>query len=491
MSRPSPSSPSTPGGTGGQGAPSGAEPVGHGVILLLVLLVCLPSLTASATPTPPPGPPRDDCVLRIASGADVSGGARERALGAVWNDIEGRPRACFVAISSVADEQRSAMISAAQSKAGHYDVYNLDIQWIPEFAEGGYLRPIDTAAHGGTNDFLSQIWSAGAWNGVQYAVPFNTDVGLLYYLDDLREPKDWRDMTALATARRAGPGPTVLGLTGQFAPYEGLTVNALEAIWANGGDVVDANGQVVITQKRSVEAVGRLIETVRAGVISGETLGSTEAESLTAFRERHALFLRHWPYAHEVLSGESKSKGVAFRAAPLPWQGVLGGQYLAVSRHTVRRDAAQQLVAALTGEKAARLLYHCGGFAPARVSALYAKAEPGCDGPSPAATPSGPVSEATSKPAASKAASKAEPGSTPSPAAEPESEGVRPDTLLRALTQARARPSSPYYSQFSRVFRTEVHELLGCWSLGRKGCEDAKTFTAGLAPKLRKALAGG
>ncbi len=485
MSRPSPSSPSASGsgsgsgGTGGRGAPSGTEPVGHGVILLLLLLACLPSLTASATPTPPPGPPRDDCVLRIASGADVSGGTRERALEAVWNGVKGRPRACFVAISSVADEQRSAMISAAQSKAGHYDVYNLDIQWIPEFAEGGYLRPIDTAAHGGTNDFLSQIWSAGAWNGVQYAVPFNTDVGLLYYRDDLPEPKDWRDMTALATARRAGPGPAVLGLAGQFASYEGLTVNALEAIWANGGDVVDANGQVVIDQKRSVEAVGRLIETVRADVISGETLGSTEAESLTAFRERHALFLRHWPYAHEVLSGESKSKGVAFRAAPLPWQSVLGGQYLAVSRHTVRRDAAQRLVAALTGEEAARLLYHCGGFAPARVSALYAKAEPGCDGPSPAAPPPGPTEPEPGS------------GSTPSPTAEPESEGVRPDTLLRALTQARTRPPSPYYSQFSRVFRTEVHELLGCWSLGRKGCEDARTFTAGLAPKLRKALAGG
>ncbi|WP_440100782.1 extracellular solute-binding protein [Streptosporangium sp. H16] len=480
MSRPSPSTTSASGGTGGRGTPSGAEPVGHGVILLLLLLVLLPSLGASAAPTPPPGPPRDDCVLRIASGADVSGGARERALQAVWNGVGGRPRACFVAISSVADEQRSAMISAAQSKAGHYDVYNLDIQWIPEFAEGGYLRPIDTSEHGGTNDFLSQIWSAGAWDGVQYAVPFNTDVGLLYHLGDLREPEDWRDMTGLAKARRAGPGSTVLGLTGQFASYEGLTVNALEAIWANGGDVVDANGRVVIAQKEGVEAVGRLIETVRAGVISGETLGSTETESLTAFRKRHALFLRHWPYAHEVLSGESKSGGVAFRAAPLPWQGVLGGQYLAVSRHTVRRDAAQQLVAALTGGEAARLLYHCGGFAPARVSALYAQPESGCGGSSPAATPPEPATEPA-----------AWPGSTPSPAAEPESEGVRPDTLLRALTQARARPPSPYYSQFSRVFRTEVHELLGCWSLGRKGCEDARTFTAGLAPKLRKALAGG
>ncbi|MFF3443026.1 extracellular solute-binding protein [Streptosporangium sp. NPDC002721] len=480
MSRPSPPSvvlPSTPGGTGGPGAPSGAEPVGRGVILLLLLLVCLPSLAASAAPTPPPGPPRDDCVLRIASGADVSGGARERALEAVWNGIEGRPRACFVAISSVADEQRSAMISAAQSKAGHYDVYNLDIQWIPEFAEGGYLRPVDTAAHGGTNDFLSQIWSAGAWNGVQYAVPFNTDVGLLYHRGDLRTPEDWQDMTGIAKARRAGPDPTALGLAGQFASYEGLTVNALEAIWANGGDVVDANGEVVITQRRAVEAVGRLIETVKAGVISGETLGSTEAESLTAFRERHALFLRHWPSAHEVLSGERKSGGVAFRAVALPWQGVLGGQYLAVSRHTVRRDVAQRLVAALTGGEAARLLYRCGGFAPARVSALYAEAEPDCGGPSPAATPSTPASE---------------PGSASEPgAAEPESEAVRPDTLLRALTQARARPSSPYYSKFSRVFRTEVHELLGCWSLGRKGCEDARTFTAGLAPKLRKALAGG
>ncbi|MFI6511309.1 extracellular solute-binding protein [Streptosporangium sp. NPDC050855] len=453
---------------------------------LLALALCLLCLTASVAPVPPPGPSPGGCVLRIATGADVSGGVRERALEAVWNRHPGRPRACFVAISSVADEQRSAMIAAAQARAGHYDVFNLDIQWIPEFAEAGFLRPVDTVMHGETNDFLSQVWAAGGWNGVRYAVPINTDVGLLYRRDDVREPSDWRDMIVLATARRSGATRTDLGLTGQFASYEGLTVNALEAIWANGGDVVDATGRVVIAEKEGVAAVRRLIEAVNTGVISGETLGGKEADSLSTFREGRALFLRHWPSAHEVLSGERGSGGIGFAAAPLPWQGVLGGQYLAVSRHSPRRDLAQRLVAALTGREAAVLLYQCGGFAPARVSALYAQERADCDGPA-----SAPSSSGTPSASPSSTSSSSPSGAGPGATAEPEAESVPPDTLLRALTQARPRPSTPYYSQFSRVFRTEVHHLLSCWALGRTGCQEAKAFTAGLAPKLRKALAGG
>ncbi|MGC5010211.1 extracellular solute-binding protein [Streptosporangium sp. DT93] len=448
---------------------------------LLVLVACLLCLVASGAPVPPPGPSAGGCVLRIATGADVSGGVRERALNAVWNGVPGRPLACFVAISSVADEQRSAMISAAQARAGHYDVFNLDIQWIPEFADAGYLRPIDTGAHGETNDFLSQVWSAGTWDGVRYAVPFNTDAGLLYRRSDVRRPTSWQDMTILVRARQFGSSGAGLGLAGQFASYEGLTVNALEAIWAGGGEVVDAAGRVVIADRAGVAAVDGLIKAVTTGVISGAALDGKEAETLNTFREGRALFLRHWPSAHEVLSGERGSGGIGFEASPLPWQSVLGGQYLAVSRHSPRRALAQHLVAALTGREAAVLLYQCGGFAPARVSALYEETKAGCDGRTPT----------TASVSRSPSPSPSPPGTGPEATPEPEAEGVPPDTLLRALTRARPRPPSPYYSQFSRVFRTEVHELLSCWALGRKGCQDARTFTAALAPKLRKALAGG
>ncbi|GAA3440571.1 extracellular solute-binding protein [Planomonospora venezuelensis] len=415
----------------------------------------LPACSASE----PAGRPQDGCVLRIASGADVSGGVRERVLDAVWNSRGNRPRACFVVISEVADEQRSEMISAAQAETGHYDVFNLDIQSIPEFAAGGHLLPVDPAAHSVTNDFLAQVWSAGAWERTQYAVPFNTDVGLLYYRDDILPgpPAGWPEMFALAERHRSALSSPALPFAGQFAPYEGLTVNVLEALWANGGDVVDPAGGVVIDTERGRTAVQRLVDAVRAGVVSGDARNGFEAQSLTAFRDRQALFLRHWPSAYEVLSGERQEGGVGFAAAPLPWPGVLGGQYLAVSADTGRPGEAQRLVAALTGPEAAAMLYHCGGFAPARVSALYARARCGDSAPA---------------------------------GSEPRSQVAPPETLLRALAGARVRPPSPYYNRFSQVLRSEVHALLTCWSLRPSGCESVEDFTAGLAPRLEEALAG-
>nr|BFE81309.1 hypothetical protein GCM10020093_039100 [Planobispora longispora] len=155
------------------------------VTVAAVACLLLPSGSVSEPVPAPSDGARDGCVLRIASGADVSGGVREQVLDTVWNSAGNRPRACFVVVSEVADEQRSEMVSAAQAESGRYDVFNLDIQWIPEFAAEGRLLPIDPAAHSVTNDFLAQIWSAGAWEGTQYAVPLNTDVGLLYYRADL------------------------------------------------------------------------------------------------------------------------------------------------------------------------------------------------------------------------------------------------------------------------------------------------------------------
>nr|BFE81310.1 hypothetical protein GCM10020093_039110 [Planobispora longispora] len=158
-------------------------------------------------------------------------------------------------------------------------------------------------------------------------------------------------------------------------------------------------------------------------------------------------------------SPESGRREGGVRRGPLPWAGVLGGQYLAVAENTGRPAEAQRLVAALTGPEAARMLYRCGGFAPARISALYARARCGDSAP-------------------------------PAAGAEPRSEVAPPEILLPALAGARVRPPSPYYNRFSQVLRSEVHALLTCWSLRPGRCESVADFTADLTPRLQDALAG-
>ncbi|MEU9885843.1 extracellular solute-binding protein [Sphaerisporangium sp. NPDC051011] len=447
------------------GKDSGAARTKRRAVLAALLL------TASACTGSGPAK-KDGCVLTIATGVDVSGGVRQQLLDE-WNAVPGHLHACFQPISAIADDQHSEMVSAAQAGGIVYNIYNLDIQWIPEFAAGGYLEPLDEGRHEPhKGDVPDKVWEAGSFDGVQYAAPFNADVPLLYYRTGgplTGAPKDWAAMKADAGAYAARPGvETVLAV--QLKEYEGLVVNALEAVWASGGEWVDDTGQVVIDRPDGRAALRALIEAVdpsqepRKPLIAPRALADAEDDSLTRFRQGHAAFMRNWAYAYEVLSGEEGT----FSAAPLPWPGVLGGQYLAVAAHqnSEHRDQAQELVAALTGTDAAGSLYHCGGFAPARRSGFEKKAECRPTWPRPTGTPS---------------------ADTPG---QKVSEIAPAGILKEALDKARLRPRTPYYTQFSKVLQEQLHELMLCHAHDRIDCDNADTFAEKIAPQLRQALSG-
>ncbi|MDF5752394.1 extracellular solute-binding protein [Spongiactinospora sp. TRM90649] len=441
------------------------------VLIPLALLACAAvSCSGQALPNEPGG----DCVLVVATGLDVSGDVRKRLL-EDWNGRHGNEaKACFSPISPVADEQRSEMMGEAQSGGGRYDVYNLDIQSIAEFAADGRLAPLDTSKHEPVADIPDAIWRAGAWEGTQYAAPFNTDAPLLLYRRDLvpGPPSDWAGMLAAtngASVLRASKGrPPRTGFAGQFAPYEGLVVNAFEAVWAAGGDVVaqvDGENRVVLDSPKGRQGITNLIKAVTPGPggaappVPVKVLWHREGDSLAEMRGGDAVFARAWAYGHKAVSaGEAEgAEGMDIGTAPLPWRGVLGGQYLAVSANSGNQDLAQSLVAWLTRPDAATELYQCGGFAPPRLSALTRSYS--C----PDAPTAGP---------------------------EPTAGAVPAETLRAALANARPRPATPYYPQFSLVFQTELHRLLRCHASGTPPCPSAEAFTAAVKPKLQEALSG-
>lgn len=110
------------------------------------------------------------------------------------------------------------------------------------------------------------------------------------------------------------------GYAGQFADYEGLTVNALEAIDGAGDAVVDDGGDVAIEDHRVAvtEGLDRLRKIAPTGVPALD-----EDSSAQLFRSDKALFMRNWP-VKEDLEG---APAVTFDVAPLPSDsGVLGGQ---------------------------------------------------------------------------------------------------------------------------------------------------------------------
>ncbi|MBO0807130.1 MAG: extracellular solute-binding protein [Actinobacteria bacterium] len=373
--------------------------------------------------------------LVVAGGIDNSINRQRDQLISQWNaGARGHdPRARFVEISDNADLAHNQLMAAERSGSCGYDVLLLDVIWTAEFARDGLIRKIPSRDISNRIGFIPAVLQTGQWNGQQYAVPFDSNVGLLYYRKD-----------------RTGPPPTWDGLVnrgyaGQLRDYEGLTVNALEAIWNDRDPNVLAGTSTHITPEtvktKVLPTLGRLASAVRKGGPLRASRAFDETASQNAFADRRAGLMRNWPDAYRPLAADPRQwtgSNLAFAVEPLPGgHGALGGEDLAVataSRHPMKQ--VLDLINFLTSGPSEDKLFACAGIPPTRWVALTSAAR--CPQNSHHATPDTGRGHALGSAQISQFISQ----------------------LSRALNDAVRRPVTPYYTAFSVTFRSCVEKVL-------------------------------
>ncbi|KNB52292.1 extracellular solute-binding protein [Streptomyces caatingaensis] len=410
------------------------------------------------------GRPVTGTQLVIATGLDVTGkyGIRKRLVDA-WNALQekrGSPwRARAVLLPGSADLQRSQLLAALQSGGAAYDIVNLDVTWVPEFAAAGLVRELP-AEFADDEDVLPKAAATARWRGKVYAAPYNSDAGLLYYRrdyltrgagvdeDKIRGARTWDGLSELmdtadawARAEKSDrKGDYHNAWTSQLGPYEGLTVNAAEAFASAGVRLTDDDGAYRATTGELEKGVAEFRRRTESAHTLDSAFESDEAGSLKDFAEGRTAFLRHWPYAYRTLHaalGEDR-----LGVVPLPGTAALGGQDLAVSANPAmpaeRVAKARELVGFLTDRTSERCLLDAG-FAATRRSAYTDPAVACGDGrQDPAAT----------RPAEGAARDM------------PRDADGRPryarSTLLPALESAVQRPRTPLYGAFTHTFTTQL-----------------------------------
>ena len=355
--------------------------------------------------------------LVIVSGQDDSNGQVRQKLINEWNSHNPNHPARIVSLSSNADAQHSQMLAMAQA-GDRADIYNLDVTWVAEFASASYIKPLTGV---NTAGFLKNPLDTGFYEGQRWALPFNTDAGLLFYRTDLVKDLPRYLPPDPNYARQFLRPPLTAAYAGQFADYEGLTVNALEAIWGAGGNVVDKDLRVTIDSAATVKGLRRLADArYPPGGTLRYALGDQEADATKAFTDGQVALMRNWPVQfNRIKPAESGSKSAVdvagnFEVAKLPTPSVLGGQDLAVAANSPRPQTARQLIEFLTSPASQAKLF-ADGFAPVRASTYD---DPQIRKPRYAAT------------------------------------------LKAAVEAARARPMTPHYILFSAAFRDIVDDAI-------------------------------
>lgn len=265
-------------------------------------------------------------------------------------------------------------------QSSRVDVYQIDVIWPGLMAKflvdlKEYFSEEEIEQHHST------IVDNNTVEGRLVGMPWFTDVGLLYYRKDLLDkygfevPEDWSEMADVALIiqeeeRKVGM-EEMWGYVFQGGTYEGLTVNALEWIYAyGGGTIVDEDGNITINNPQAITAVDRAGSWV--GTISHpRVIYYLEEDARRSFQLGNAVFMRNWPYAWALLSTQESAVAGKVGIAPLPkggprgqHAGALGGWQLAVSKYSENPEAAADLVRFLTSRSMQKRRAIAGAFAP-------------------------------------------------------------------------------------------------------------------------------
>jgi multiple sugar transport system substrate-binding protein len=162
---------------------------------------------------------------------------------------------------------------------------------------------------------------------------------------------------------------------GQFQKYEGLTVNAAEAINGAGGVITDDAGKPNVNTPEAKAGLDFLVNAFKSGDIPKEALTYKEEESRRAFQEGRLVFYRNWPYAYSQMNKSDGSSQVAgkFGVAPLPGlngPGVssLGGHAMGISAFTKNKKTALDFIKYYTSKENMQAYLELASQAPVYTS---------------------------------------------------------------------------------------------------------------------------
>jgi multiple sugar transport system substrate-binding protein len=279
----------------------------------------------------------------------------------------------LIELPESADEQRTAMVQDLQAGAGTYDVLGMDVVWTGEFAARDWLLPLDDID---TSGLFASTVASGTYDDTLFAAPYQTNAAFLFYRTDLVDtpPTTWDELIAdCSAATEAG----IDCYTGQFAQYEGLTVNFSEAVNSAGGSLLDAEGNATVDTPEAADGLAFLVNGFKEGYIPEKALTYMEEESRRAFQQGEFLFLRNWPYVYNLANEEGEDSVIQgkFAVAPIPGEdgpgaSTLGGYNLGIAKTTQYPETAKDFIRYLESEDVQRSVI-TDMSAPAVLESLY------------------------------------------------------------------------------------------------------------------------
>ncbi|MCC5606667.1 ABC transporter substrate-binding protein [Nostoc sp. CHAB 5834] len=260
-----------------------------------------------------------------------------------------------------------------------YDLINMDVIWTSKFAAAGWLLPLgDRISKEELGEFSSQDVEGGRYQDKLYRIPVRSDVGMLYYREDLikqaglQPPETFDDLIRISQVLQKKKQVN-WGYVWQGRQYEGLVAMFAEVLDGFGGFWVNPDTlEVGLDRPETLRAIEFLRSTVREGVSPPGVTTYQEEDTRRLFQSGQVAFLRSWPYAWPLAQAENSPIRGKIAIKPMvhaPGQtgaACLGGWGLGIAKSSQHPEEAWKAIQYFTSREAQRRFIFSAGYVPSR-----------------------------------------------------------------------------------------------------------------------------
>lgn len=279
-------------------------------------------------------------------------GSEDKVFKKLAEDFEAKHKGVDVKYVNVPfGEAQNKFKNAAGSGSGAPDVIRSEVAWTPEFADLGYLAPLDgTPALKDEKDFVPQAAASTEYDGKTYAVPQVIDsLGIFYNKKLFKDagvevPTTIAELKTVSKAVKDKTGKTGMYLRGDDAYW------FLSFLYGEGGDLVDAEGKTVtVDSPAGVKAMKVVKDLVDSGAAKTDATDGWE-NMQAAFKGGDVAMMINGPWAvADTYAGPQFKDKTNLGVAPVPagsaGQGApQGGHNLGVYAGSKNLDASYAFV---------------------------------------------------------------------------------------------------------------------------------------------------
>lgn len=292
------------------------------------------------------------------------------------------------------------------SGQGDLSIALVDLVWIGEFAENGWILPVDKFASDASitdpnlnlKGFFPLLLDAfGTWGGTVYGLPFDNYSGLLFYnqcmLKDAgfdKPPATWKELLEVYAPKLTDKDKKQYAFALQSLRGETQSADSfMRSLWPHGGSLLDKDFKSNLLSKESQAGLQyrqKLMDYMPPGIVSWD-----HAEAVNALAQGQVAMITEWSAFYPTLTDPKTSKlGDCLAVAPEPAGEAgrlpaLGGFSLAVAAQAPEEEqkAAWIFIQWATSEAIARAYVDAGGvsgrmkvYEDPQVKATYKFVEP-------------------------------------------------------------------------------------------------------------------